>query len=83
MLDVLRNAVVDGGRQRQVEETVGVRGPGQRHDVRVQLGEGALGVVIPTDVRVPAEEGRQPVRFGFCHLSGKNKDSNYKLFFYR
>lgn len=82
VLDVLSNAVVDGGRQRQVEETVCVRRPRQRHDVCVELGEGALGVVIPADVRVPAEEGRQPVRFCFCHLSGKNKKTVITNFFF-
>ena len=74
MLDVFSNTVVDGGRQCQVEQTVGSRGPRQRQDVCIELGEGALSCVIPADVRVPAKEGRQPVRFGFCHLSGENKE---------
>lgn len=72
MLDVFSNTVVDGGRQCQVEQTVGIRRPRQRHDVRVELGEGALRCVIPADVRVPAEEGRQPVRFDFRYLSREN-----------
>lgn len=74
MLDVLSNAVVDGGRQGQVEQTVGVRPPRQGQDVCVELGEGALSCVIPADVRVPAEKGRHPVRFGFHHLSERKKE---------
>lgn len=73
VLDVFSNTVVDGGRQCQVEQTVGIGRPRQRHDVCIELGEGALGCVIPADVRVPAEEGSQTVRFGFCHLRGENK----------
>lgn len=57
MLDVLGNVVVDGGWQRQVEETV-CRGPSrQRQDVCVEFGEGALVSIFPTYVGVPAEEG--------------------------
>lgn len=72
MLDVLSNTVVDGGRQCQVEQTVGLRRPRQRHDVHVELREGALRCVIPADVRVPAEEDRQSVCFDFRHLSREN-----------
>lgn len=57
MLDVPGNVVVDGGWQRQVEETVRLGSSGQRQDVFVESGEGTLIGIFPTDVRVPAEEG--------------------------
>lgn len=49
--------MVDGGWQRQVEETVRLRSSGQRLDVSVEFGEGSLICIFPTDVRVPFEEG--------------------------
>lgn len=57
VLDVLGNIVVDGGRQGQIKETVCLGSSGQRQDVCVELGEGTLFCVFPTDVRVPLEEG--------------------------
>lgn len=79
MLDVFSNTVVDGGRQCQVEQTVGIRRPRERHDVCIELREGALSCVIPADVRVPAEEGRQPVRLSFRHLNGEKKERKKKV----
>lgn len=68
VLDVLGNIVVDGGRQRQVEETVRLVSPGQRQDVCVEFGEGIFIGIFPTDVCVPAEEGRQPICLRILHL---------------
>lgn len=68
MLDVLGDLVVDGRGQRQVEEAVRVGSAGQRRDVSVELAEGALVVVLATDVGVPLEERRQPLRLRVCHL---------------
>lgn len=39
VLDVLGNIMVDCGRQSQVEETICLGSPRQRHDVCVELGE--------------------------------------------
>lgn len=69
MLDVLGNVVVDGGGQRQVEETVCHRPSRQRQDVCVEFGEGAVLSIVPTYVGVPAKEGCQPVGVFICHLS--------------
>lgn len=69
MLDVLGDIMVDGGWQRQVEEAVGIGAARQRLDVRVESGEGRLISVLPTDVRVSAEEGGQPLHFCIRHLS--------------
>lgn len=68
MLDVFGDLVVDGRGQRQVEEAVCVGSAGQRRDVSVEFAEGALVVVLPTDVGVPLEERRQPLRLCVCHL---------------
>lgn len=54
--EVFGHVVVDGRRQGQVEEAVGLVSSRERQDVRVKLGEGALICIFPTDVRVPAEE---------------------------
>lgn len=56
LLDVLGDLVVDGGGQRQVEETVCLGSTRQRHDVSVEFAEGTLVTILPTNVRVPAEE---------------------------
>lgn len=68
MLDVLGNIVVDGGWQRQVEETVCLGSSGKRQDVLVEFGEGTLLSVFPADIRVPAEEGFQPLCIFIGHL---------------
>lgn len=77
MFDVLGDLVVDGGGQRQVEEAVCVRSAGQRRDVSVELAEGTLVIVLPTDVRVPLEERRQPLRLCVRHL---RQNSSYFFF---
>lgn len=56
-LDVGTDAVVDGGRQSQVEEPVSVSSSRQSWQVSVQLSEAALLIVPASDVRVPTEEG--------------------------
>lgn len=48
--------MVDSGGQRQVEETVCLRSTRQRHDVSIEFAEGTLVTILPTNVRVPAEE---------------------------
>lgn len=68
VLDVLGDLVVDGGGQRQVEEAVRVGSAGQRRDVSVEFAEGSLVVVLPTDVGVPLEERRQPLRLSLRRL---------------
>ena len=85
LLDVLGDVMVDGGRQRQVEETVCLGASGQGLDVCVEFGEGALFYIFPTDVRVSAEEGWQPVcvficrlgQTGHLHMNGLFKDATY------
>lgn len=69
MLDVLGDVMVDSGRQRQVEETVGIGAARQRLDVCVESGEGSFISILPTDVCVSAEEGGQPLCFCVRHLS--------------
>lgn len=56
-LDVLGDVVVDSWWQGQVEETVCFGSSRQRQDVCVELGEGFLIYIFPTNVRVSAEEG--------------------------
>lgn len=68
MLDVAGDVVVDRWWQSQVEEPVGLLASGQRQDVSVQFGEGALICILPTDVGVPAEEGRQTLCVCVLHL---------------
>lgn len=75
VLDVLGDVVVDAGRQGEVEEAVGLAPPGQGQQVGVEVGEGTLIRVLPTDVRVTAEEHRQPLRLRVCHL-GPQRDRN-------
>lgn len=76
VLNVLGNIVVDGGWQGQVEEPVSPRASWKRLNVCVEFGERIPIYVFPTDVRVPAEEGRQPVYFCVCHLCQRGKTFN-------
>ena len=71
MSDVFGDVVVDTGGQSQVEEAVGLRAAGQSAQVCVQLAEGALIVILPTQVRVPAEERRETLRFSIHYLRGR------------
>lgn len=68
MLNVLCNIVVDCRWQGEVEETVSLNSSRQRQDVCVEFGEGTLITIFPTDIRVPAEEGRQPLCFRISRL---------------
>ena len=57
--DVGADTVIDGRRESQVEESVGVGPAGQRGQVGVELGEGAPLVIPAAQVGVSTEEGRQ------------------------
>lgn len=68
VFDVLGDIMVDAGWQGQVEETVGSCTSRQRHQVCMQVGEGALIIVLPTYIGVTAEEDRETVCFSVRHL---------------
>ena len=67
--DVCADVVVDGGRERQVEEAVGVASPRQRGQMGVEPGEGACVVVATAQVGVSTEEGRQRLTLILRHLT--------------
>lgn len=53
------DVVIDGGRESQVEESVGTGPAGQRGQMGIELGEGGPLVIPAAQVGVSTEEGRQ------------------------
>lgn len=66
--DVPGDIVVNAGWQGQVEEAVSFCATRQRQQVAIEVGEGTLIIILPTYVRVAAEEGSETVYFSVCHL---------------
>lgn len=86
--DVGADVVIDGGRESQVEEPVGVCPAGQGAQVGVELGEGGPFVIPAAQVGVSTEEGRQTLALVLrnlrdpSHKSGVKKGSIYCCCFF-
>lgn len=72
--DVSADVLVDGGRQSQVEEPVGLTSPRQGGEMTTELRERAAVVISAPDVGVLTEEHRQALLLLIGDLTGKFKE---------
>lgn len=72
--DVSAYVLVDGGRQSQVEEPVGVTSSRQGGEMTTELCERAAVVISASDIGVLTEEHRQALILLIGHLTGKFKE---------